>query len=86
MTIAFKHRTKMESADGECNSQMEMSRSSEGPENEFPIVEPAFTYYSQTPYRFQECLNITKAKFNLVIFSGLIISEKCQDAFVIVSG
>ena len=27
--IAFKHRTKMESIDGECNSQMEASRLSE---------------------------------------------------------
>lgn len=29
LAIAFKHRTKMESIDGECNSQMETSRFSE---------------------------------------------------------
>ena len=37
MTIAFKNRTKMESTNRKGNRQMEVSRPSERPENEFPI-------------------------------------------------
>jgi hypothetical protein len=72
LTIVSKHLTKMESIDGECNSQMKIPWSSGRPEDKFPIVEPAFTHYSKTPYRFQKCLHITKAKSNLVIFPRLM--------------
>ena len=84
--ITFKNRAEMESTDGKCNSQMEISRSSEGPENEFPIGKPAFVYYPKTPYRLQECPDITKAKSHFVIFHRLVIPEKCQDSFIVYPG
>ena len=76
----------MESADGERNSQMEILRPSERPENEFPIGQFVFAYYSQIPDGFQERLDITKSIFRLIIFTRLVVPEKCQNPFMVVSG
>jgi hypothetical protein len=65
---------------------MQRSRSSERPENKLPIVEPALSDYSKTPYRFHECLDVTKAKSHFVVLPGLVVPQKGQDPLIIVSG
>ena len=82
--IAFKYRAKMESTDCKRNSQMEIFRPSKRPENEFPIRQLVFAYYSQMPDRFQECLDITISISRFVIFTWLVVPEKRQNPFMVV--
>ena len=73
-------------ADSERNSQMEILRPSERPENKFPIGQLSFAYDSQMPDGFQECLDITKPVSRLIILTGPVVPEKRQNPFMIVSG
>jgi hypothetical protein len=65
---------------------MEILRPSERPEKEFPKRQLVFAYYTQIPDRFQECYDITKSISRLVIFTRLIVPEKRQNPFMVVSG
>jgi len=49
--VALEYPAVMKAVDGEGDGQMEAARVSQRPEDKLPVVEPAFAYYSQQPYR-----------------------------------
>ena len=73
----------MQSTNSKRNGQVKMLRSSKGPENELPIMEPAVIQHSQTPYGPHKCLDVAKAKSLPDILLRFVISKEHQNAFII---